>query len=329
MHQLHKRLWRRFLTYSKFYKLLWYFLPKGVYVFNYHRVGRKEDSIYDRTIFSCDAETFDQQIVTIKSHFTVISCKELSAMLDKHGPKFKERYALITFDDGYLDNYTEAFPVLKKHQVSAVFFLPVNFIGADVIPWWDQMAHTLRQHIGQNIRFPGEHGEIFLDPANPDRTIHYYIHKAKRLPDYSAADVLHFLLENYPLPAEQTPEAGSIFMDWQQAKDMLNQGMEIGSHTIHHPILSEVDETTQRLEITDSKKLLEQKLETEIIALAYPTGRKNCYNQLSVQLAQEAGYQLAFSNEPGINTSNNILLYEITRFSVSQDDIKASVLCQG
>lgn len=329
MKQLFKRLWRRFLTHSRLYKLLWYFLPKGVYVFNYHRVGRKEDSIFDRAIFSCDAETFDQQIRSIQSHFTVISCKALTELINQPNMRLKERYAVITFDDGYLDNYTEAFPILKKYQVSAIFFLPVHFIGSTEVPWWDQMAHVLRLNVGQSVRFPGGHGEVYLSPEDPDRAIHIYIHKAKRLPDYSTTDVLNFLLEQYPLPNTIKADSGSIFMDWDQAQDMLNQGMEIGSHTIHHPILSEVDEQTQRIEITESKKLLEQRLSTEILALAYPTGRKHCYNQLSVQLAHEADYQVAFSNEPGINARSNFKRFEITRFSVSHDDIKATVFCQG
>lgn len=327
MKEFGKRIWRRLLSHTKLYKLLWHFLPNGVYVFNYHRIGSKEECIYDRTIFSCDADTFDQHIKTIKSHFTIINCQQLAQLLATQDLSFQHRYAVITFDDGYQDNYTMAFPVLKKHQVPAIFFLPVNFIGSDYIPWWDQMAHLLRQHAGQVIHFPGNHGEQWLNPAELEQSIHRYIHKAKRLPNLSTREVLQYLQNTYPLPATALHTEASIFMDWQQAKDMLQHGMEIGSHTIHHPILSEVDENTQRYEITESKKQLEQLFEQEVIALAYPTGRKHCYNALSVQLAQEAGYQLAFSNEPGINRKADFPRFEIHRFSVSHHDIKASIFC--
>ena len=101
---------------GKFYSnLMWPMLPNGIYCFNYHRIGDEATSQFDPNVFSCTAEQFEQHIKFYKAEFTVISVDELIIKINNNSP-IDKKYAVITFDDGYIDNYSIAFPILKKHK---------------------------------------------------------------------------------------------------------------------------------------------------------------------------------------------------------------------
>ena len=99
---------------------MWPILPNGIYCFNYHRIGNEENSQFDPNVFSCTAERFEQHIKFYHAEFTVISIENLIDLIENNSPLDK-KYALITFDDGYIDNYSVAFPILKKHNITAAF----------------------------------------------------------------------------------------------------------------------------------------------------------------------------------------------------------------
>jgi peptidoglycan/xylan/chitin deacetylase (PgdA/CDA1 family) len=91
-------------------------------VLNYHRIGDARTSQYDSAVFSATAEEFETQVAHLRRYYNVVSLDEAVASLLNPGWNAASRI-LITFDDGYLDNYTTAFPILKAHGLSAVFFL--------------------------------------------------------------------------------------------------------------------------------------------------------------------------------------------------------------
>ena len=112
----------------------------GVLVLNYHRVGNGDESPFDRGLWSADAEAFAEQIQFCKSQLDVITPDDIPRVL-AHG---RGRYALITFDDGYRDNYETAFPILKAEGVPATFFVATGFVDVPRVPWWDEIAWMVR-----------------------------------------------------------------------------------------------------------------------------------------------------------------------------------------
>src|SRR5215203_1872262 len=112
----------------------------GVLVLNYHRVGDSTGSVFDRGLWSSAADQFADQVRFCKSHFDVISPGDLPAVLSRK----RGRYVLITFDDGYRDNYDVAFPILQSEGVKATFFVATGFIDAPRVPWWDEIAWMVR-----------------------------------------------------------------------------------------------------------------------------------------------------------------------------------------
>src|ERR1700676_4277255 len=112
----------------------------GSLVFNYHRVGNGNESPFDRGLWSADAEAFTDQIRFCKSQLEVISPDDIPQVLAGG----RGRFALITFEDGYRENYEVAFPILKAERVPATFFIATGFVTAPQVPWWDEIAWMVR-----------------------------------------------------------------------------------------------------------------------------------------------------------------------------------------
>ena len=132
---LNKTILDRF---SSIRDLMWKSIPNGVYCFNYHRIGDPNETQFDPNVFSCTEAIFKQHLLFLKENFEIISIEELHSLYKRE--YVDKKYAVITFDDGYLDNYQLAFPILKKYQVPACLFIATDFIDQKCIPWWDETA---------------------------------------------------------------------------------------------------------------------------------------------------------------------------------------------
>ena len=319
-----KRVIRRLIAQTPVKNLLWPILPNGIYVFNYHRIGDSRLTDFDRDIFSCSQDVFDQQLKVIKKHFTVANTADVARLLKTK--TLDKRYALISFDDGYLDNYTLAYPTLRENQMSGIFFVPTALISGTDIPWWDEMAFILRSNVGKSVSLPGESTKTPLNQHSIDKDIRQLIYQAKRLVDFNAQDVLDHVRSQFPGTTPDNSKAHErLFMHWGQIQEMSDNGMEVGSHTINHHMLAKLTESEQRHEIEHSKEVIEKEIGVPIHALAYPIGRKHCFTDLTKRIAKESGYDLAFNNEPEYNKPP-FDPFDINRISVNEDDLAKVIL---
>ncbi len=108
----------------------------GLLVLNYHRIGTRKNTSLDRNLFSATAEELERQIVMFQQHADIIGIQDLAEI---HRSR-RGKYILLTFDDGYRDNYELAFPVLKDCRAKATFFIPSGFIDSPRVAWWDEIA---------------------------------------------------------------------------------------------------------------------------------------------------------------------------------------------
>jgi hypothetical protein len=132
---------------------IWRKLSPGVYIFNYHRIGDPKKTDFDPNVFSCDEEHFAKQVGFLKQRFRIIGIRELvDDVLTNQ--RVTEPLALITFDDGYRDNFTGAFPILREANVPAVFFIPTSFVGTGQVPWWDEIAWMVRHTKLTSVALP-------------------------------------------------------------------------------------------------------------------------------------------------------------------------------
>ena len=146
-----ERIKRQIIKKGRLANVLWPLRSNGLYCFNFHRIGDATTTAFDPCVFSCDIESFQQYLDFLQSNFRIIDLKELYAIIREDIP-IKEKLALITFDDGYRDNYEVAFPILKSMNIPATFFITTSLVGSKIIPWWDEIAWHLRQIAGQSLK---------------------------------------------------------------------------------------------------------------------------------------------------------------------------------
>jgi peptidoglycan/xylan/chitin deacetylase (PgdA/CDA1 family) len=310
----------RALTLSGVTELRWRFLRQGLYCFNYHRVGDPKDTLFDRGVFSCTRDNFAAQLDLILERFTLIGLKQLGQLLDGDGSSVGTRpLAMITFDDGYIDNYALAFPALRARRAVATFFLPTSFIGSRQIPWWDEIAWTLRHASVDAISLEGHPCEFRVGPGTAERTVVGVLRLVKSRAGMSLADQVSEIREACRPAGRIDTVADPLFMTWDQAREMQSAGMDIGSHTHSHPILSHVSSDVQRAELVDSKHMLEAELQAPITAIAYPVGKASSYTAETCRLAEEAGYHCGFDFEPRVNDLPLKSRFAIGRFASDGD----------
>jgi len=293
-------------------------LPKRrqLLILNYHRIGDPAQTPYDSGTFSATTEEFDRQIACLKRRFHMATLEEaLAGETARPAPSM-----LITFDDGYRDNYTEAFPVLKSHGVPAVFFLPTAFVGTGRIPWWDSIAYILKHSGNRKIQLEYPEAVRYdLDREPVLRAIAQVLDIAKR--SEVRTDLLIADLESACDRPRPSAGAERCFLSWDEAREMQAAGMAFGSHTHTHEILSKLSPDRQLEELKTSREIMERELAHPIRTLAYPVGAPSTFSAATMEAAERAGYVAAFSFFGGINIPGRMERFNIRRVGVSNPSI--------
>lgn len=294
-------------------------LPKRscLIVLNYHRIGDAASSMFDRGVFSTTAEEFQYQIAFVRDNYRIATIDEAIQFVNGGSPKFDTPLVLITFDDGYLDNYTLAFPILQNLGVHATFFLTSNFVGTDCVPWWDMIAFAIRKTRKTALALDANGQGSVQISTNIEFAILKALAVYKSLPSEDAKIYLANLLEECDV-TNDFDKIERLFMDWYEAKLMLEGGMTFGSHTHSHEILSNLSYEDQVREITLSRNLIRDNLGIDVSTLAYPVGGRNAFSPLTMQALQEHGYNAAFSFYGGVNFPGEVCPFDIHRVSMGQ-----------
>lgn len=237
----------------------------GLLVLNYHRIGEPGSSVLDRDLFSATADQFECQVAHLAAACDVISLDEVPAALRAT----RGRRVLITFDDGYRDNFDLAFPILRAAGLPAAFFLATGFLDGPRLSWWDELAwmDAGREATERYKRLAADEGEAFLDAA---------AHRSGR--------------------GRAGPrEAEGVWMTWDMAREMRDAGMAFGGHTVHHPVLANLPAERQRREIVGSAQRLADELGATMRAFSYPVGSPDAFDETTKRLVREAGCDIAFA----------------------------------
>jgi hypothetical protein len=127
-------------------------LRPGLVVLTYHRIAEPGiDSFYDPVI-SATPDAFRAEVEWLRCRYRILSLPALLARLES-GERWHEPAALLTFDDGYRDNFEVAVPILHDCEVPATFFLPTAFLEAPRLPWWDHVAYVIKQTRARRLVF--------------------------------------------------------------------------------------------------------------------------------------------------------------------------------
>ena len=221
--------------------------------------------------------TFESHLDWLTRHFEMLSLRTLMAKWDRDDWDDTARYCAVTFDDGFIDNYRHAYPLLRARGVPATVFLPTALTGTREWLWSDRLAYLLSVAAAR--------GEGTLDPDAA-------IERAKTLPAEQREEWIGRVSRGLgaPIPDERR------FLDWNEVREMAAGGIDFASHTSSHALLPALDAETLHRELCQPLDVLARELPEFTPVLAYPNGD---HTAAVVDAARRAGYSAAVTTNPG------------------------------
>jgi peptidoglycan/xylan/chitin deacetylase (PgdA/CDA1 family) len=272
----------------------------------FHRVNQQPDPLFPDEMH---ARQFDRVCGWLAAWFNVLPLDVAARHLE--AGTLPARAACITFDDGYADNCAVAMPILQRHGLTATFFIATGFLDGGCM-WNDTIIATIRgceaEVLDLSTMGLGRHP---LHSIEDRRTaIAVLIDQIKYRPvderDALGAQMAGLARASKPV---------DLMMTSDQVRTMHNSGMQIGAHTVSHPILARLSDRQAREEIQDSKQFLEQILDARVGLFAYPNGRPGQdYLPGSVDIVRSIGFDAAVSTEWGASRLGDDPL-QIRRFT--------------
>jgi peptidoglycan/xylan/chitin deacetylase (PgdA/CDA1 family) len=277
--------------------LLWFkllfmkiFGSRNLRILCYHRVLDIHPEEFDFNFDLVDATSsdFERQMIFVSKHFHVMTFEHLAEYRKRR--EFPKNLLIITFDDGYKDNYEVAYPILKKYDLPATIFLATDFIGSDKPFWWDIIAFyiTNTEQRELKLNLDGRIEYYDLSTSNNRLSLIKYIRKLmtqliKHQQVHAAEEVMIQLRESLRVNMNAAVVKNHI-LSWDNVREMHNGGMNFGSHTARHMNMRNLSFEEIKDEIFSSSNKIEQELSIAPNAFAYPAGQynKDCVRALEL-----------------------------------------------
>jgi len=315
-----RRILSALLSFSGIHAILEHLrLSDRAFVLMYHRVLSPVGQLphYVQPGMFVTAATFERQLSYLRNKFEITFLDELVAKARK-GERIG-RHCALTFDDGWGDNYSEAFPLLKKYGVPATIFLTTGFVGTQRTFWPEEIISCLaRLDIGSLtgyqapqsfIRFAGEIGGV--KRADLETLFEGAIELLKKKSPQDREEILSHLrgaFNGEPPPRQM--------LNWEEAREMAQSGLvRFGAHTVNHELLDQLPLQMVRDEIYLSRQEIEQRLEQKVTTFAYPNGN---HSKAVQQLLVEGGLEAAVTTRKGF-VEHGMSFLEIPRIALHED----------
>lgn len=273
----------------------------------YHRVFDRPDPFLPEIP---DVKMFSWQMELLHRYYNVVPLAQAIELLQSN--QLAPRTACVTFDDGYADNFLYALPVLQQWKIPATFFVASGFLNGGMM-WNDVVLEAVRQYQGSQLDLQSVGLECYrLDTLEQRRnTVAALLPAIKYLAPNQRSEVTQHLAE---LVKEHLPD--NIMMTTEQLKQLHASGMEIGGHTVSHPILSNLSDDQAANEINSGKDQLSNMLDgANIRFFAYPNGKPGQdYTERHANLVKQLGFEAAVSTQWSAATSVTDL-YQLPRFT--------------
>lgn len=272
-----------------------------VWILRYHSISdsRDQNFRYVTPSIAVSPTVFEKHIVFLSSHYTILALDDVAAWING-AISLRRQSIVITFDDGYGDNYRYAYPILKKYGATATFYVATDAIG-NAYPLWtselrDIVYRARQRHV--TLDSIGSPRIDLSDEAAKKQTIQT-IARIMRCSDKKArGEIVREMREK--LTGEKNGFLHDVMMNWDELREMKQGGMCIGSHTMSHPLLTEISQEEAATEIADSKAKIEEELDAPVVHLSYPNPGEGVHvNEAVKTLVRHAGYLTARTSSKG------------------------------
>jgi len=266
-----------------------------LWILSYHSVSdhRDQNFRYVAPNIAVSPRVFESHIAFLSRNYRIISLDDVVAWING-ATSLPRQAVVITFDDGYRDNFLYAYPILKKYGVTGTFYVVTDAIG-NAHPLWTcevrDLVHQAREgHI--TLSCVGSQRLDLSDEEAKKQTIQT-VSRIMRCSNKKARRVLLQEMREKLARKEESPRH-DVMMNWDELREMKQGGMCIGSHSMSHPLLPEIPQEDAAIEIAGSKAKIEEELGAPVAHLAYPNpGGSVHVNEKVKALVRHAGYLTA------------------------------------
>ncbi len=262
----------------------------------YHRVldsppkGICEESLY------VQPSTLEMHLKEISKVFKLVPLIDLIRVGDK-----SKGLCAITFDDGWIDTYLFAFPILEKLKVPATVFLPTSLVGKEDCFWFERITRLANIAVERGIqnqffRYFGKLVPEWKEGKLSSKSVSSLISLLKEF----AADSMDEIVSRAYLELKISPAGEKVILGWGEIEEMRKSGISFGPHGTRHLILPSLDREVKRREIMEPLKSFHEKGVSTIPVFSYPNGN---WDRDSLGYLLEAGYEAAVTTKLGYNTA--------------------------
>jgi peptidoglycan/xylan/chitin deacetylase (PgdA/CDA1 family) len=296
---------------------------KKAMILVYHRVA---EANVDPWGLDVSPTHFAQHLQVLKTIANPVSLLDL--IKAKSDADLPPRPVCITFDDGYADNLYAAKPALESYRVPGTVFVTPGYIGDPEDRWWDELAKLILDPASRqdelSLSLNGYHCAYEFSPAKeepggPDPDSKWRAWETAPGPRQTAYLAIYGMLVKLSAreragALEQLRRGATPYADRQQHRCLTEDELrelaggelvEIGAHTLTHPVLADLAPDQQQHEIRGSKRRLEALTGKNITSFAYPYGKKNHYTRRTVTTVEANGFACACSNFGGLVTRSS------------------------
>ncbi|XYJ10749.1 polysaccharide deacetylase family protein [Telluria sp. B2] len=270
---------------------------RSLAVVNYHRVLARPDPVLES---EPDVATFHWQMALLADCFNVMPLYDALRALDEG--RLPPRTVCITFDDGYRSVHDLALPILREFNLPATVFVTSGYVGADAGNMWnDRIIHAVQALPAGTLDLTelGLERYPLSSPQLRKQTTARLIETGKYLPP----DAREALVER--LDRMSGIDHNALMLTPDMLANLDANGVEIGAHTVSHPILTSLDDDSARFEISAGKAQLEKLIGKPVRLFAYPNGKVGKdFDARHVDMVRQAGFFAAFTTAVGAITGD-------------------------
>ena len=295
-----------FLYYTGFIRLLRFLGRHNAKILLYHSVS--EDKGLAGGPGNCvPPSLFFKHMDYVVKHYRIVSLDQLVEALERG--TLPSRAAVITFDDGFADNFHHAYPFFKERMIPATIFLAMKPLTSGK-PLWVQELHYLTGRFGSRsvaeklgtiagnreiTPSAGQHGAEITTLKALEGYLAYSVNKDRR------DEILDVLYREFAVLREGALSGQKPYLDWDQVQQMHADGISFGNHGMSHTSFASMPLDEQEKEIRDSKKSMDQHLPMAFIPFSYPFGQARDFTPETESLVKRAGHHCILTAMPTLN----------------------------
>ena len=289
-----------------------------IYILYYHRIIDSKKNRFDYFGLDVPVKSFRKQMRYLSQRCNPISLNYFISCATRE-LRLPPKSIIVTLDDGYKDNYTNAYPILQQYKMPATIFLTTDPIDDRDTFWWEKVGEAINKtsekvleiNIDRLRKFDLSHTVKKIEAV---RMIFSLLNQVSEIRKKQA---LHHLFEE--LKIDENELRMNATLSWGEIGEMSRGGIEFGAHTITHPILTKTSPEQAEKEIIKSKLRIEEEIGKAVSSFSYPQGDPSTYDESLKKFLKNSGFSCACTTIQGANSIGSDL-YELKRIYIDPKD---------